>query len=86
MPHAIFHAIDSTPFEESTIRMSEFKGIIFLAIVGNMRKEYNELGYFGVRLKNPQLYLWLPSNVYSLRLLFFPSGIEACASCKVLSI
>ncbi|KAJ4152900.1 hypothetical protein LMH87_009419 [Akanthomyces muscarius] len=48
MPHAIYHAVDSTPFDDPIIRMSEFKSIVFLAIVNNMKPGYNNLDCFGV--------------------------------------
>ncbi|KAM3507393.1 hypothetical protein MY11210_007174 [Beauveria gryllotalpidicola] len=48
LPHAICYAIDSTPFDDYSIRTSEFKSIVFMAIVNNMKAEYNHLDSFGV--------------------------------------
>ncbi|KAK8141115.1 hypothetical protein G3M48_000762, partial [Beauveria asiatica] len=48
LPHAICYAIDSTPFDDYSIRTSEFKSIVFMAVVNNMKAEYNHLDSFGV--------------------------------------
>ncbi len=56
MPHAIYHAVDSTPFDDPIIRMSEFKSIVFLAIVNNMKPGYNNLDCFGVCIRKYRNY------------------------------
>ncbi|OAQ96980.1 hypothetical protein LLEC1_06984, partial [Akanthomyces lecanii] len=48
LPHAICYAVDSAPFEDDAIRSSELKSIVFLAVVNNMKAEYNHLSSFGV--------------------------------------
>ncbi|EGX88309.1 hypothetical protein CCM_08352 [Cordyceps militaris CM01] len=48
-PHAMCYVVDSTPFlEDGSLRTSELKTIILIAVYNHVKPEYNHLDSFGV--------------------------------------
>ncbi|KAJ4152901.1 hypothetical protein LMH87_009420 [Akanthomyces muscarius] len=47
-PHAVCHVVDSTPFDVYSLRTSEVKTIVLIALFNHAKPEYNHLDSFGV--------------------------------------
>ncbi|KAM3512560.1 hypothetical protein MY11210_003823 [Beauveria gryllotalpidicola] len=47
-PHVIYHVIDSTLWKSGTLRMSEFKAILFIAAANKLKPAYKALDHFAV--------------------------------------
>ncbi len=47
-PHILSYVVDSTPFDQFSLRSSEVKTIILVALFSHTKAEYCHLDYFGV--------------------------------------
>lgn len=47
-PHAICSVVDSTPFDERSLRTSEVKTIAYIAAFNHVKPEYHSFDRFGV--------------------------------------
>lgn len=47
-PHAICSVVDSTPFDQGSLRTSEVKTIAVIAAFNHVKPEYHSLDRFGV--------------------------------------